>query len=208
MGAHETAAGAGPLGPLVVLTDRSSCQIPLLAVVEEAIGAGARAILLREKDLPRRQRAAIGRSLQEILSGVGGVLLVASDVDLAREIGAQGVHLAARDPRDFDRQGLIIGVSCHDAGEVARAHAWGADYAFLSPIFETPSKPGYGPALGAMALGGHPLPVYALGGITAGRAAECLLGGASGLAVMGQAMRDPTCVSALLREIARVGRRG
>jgi len=86
----------------------------------------------------------------------------------------------------------LIGVSAHDAADVAAAAASGADYATLSPIFPTASKPGYGPALGVAALGGaarHALPVLALGGITPVHADECLRAGAAGIAVMGEVMR-------------------
>jgi thiamine-phosphate pyrophosphorylase len=80
-----------------------------------------------------------------------------------------------------------VGVSCHSPGEVARARAGGADFAFLSPIHDTPSKRAYGPPLGiaalrdAAALG---LPLVALGGIDAARAAEARAAGARGVAAI------------------------
>jgi thiamine-phosphate pyrophosphorylase len=73
--------------------------------------------------------------------------------------------------------------------DLQRAAAEGCDYATLSPIFASASKPGYGPPLGVHALGGAPLPVYALGGVDETNAAACIAGGAAGVAVMGAAMR-------------------
>lgn len=71
----------------------------------------------------------------------------------------------------------------------------------LSPVWETASKPGYGPALGveglAAAVAAVPgLPVYALGGIGPGRVAACVEAGAVGVAVMGAVMGavDPGAV--------------
>ena len=69
----------------------------------------------------------------------------------------------------------------------------GADYVTLSPIFPSASKPGYGPALGTNILGEAAklgIPVLALGGVTADKAAACRAAGAAGIAVMGPAMRS------------------
>jgi thiamine monophosphate synthase len=72
-------------------------------------------------------------------------------------------------------------------------------------VYPTPSKPGYGPALGEAALRRlTAIPdaprVYALGGVDAARAPECLAAGAAGVAVMGAVMtaEDPGAVVAAL----------
>ena len=81
--------------------------------------------------------------------------------------------------------------------EVISLEKAGADYVTLSPIFETASKPGYGPLFGSVALKEAArqivIPVIALAGITSSNATECLLNGASGVAVMGGVMQasDP-----------------
>ena len=73
----------------------------------------------------------------------------------------------------------------------------GADYATISPIFPTQSKPGYGPPLYLDGLkrvvGKVTIPLVALGGVTAATALSCRRAGASGVAVMGTIMRasDP-----------------
>jgi thiamine-phosphate pyrophosphorylase len=87
----------------------------------------------------------------------------------------------------------VVGRSCHSAAELAAAAAEGCDYATLSPIFPSASKPGYGPALGVDALRDAPLPVYALGGVDPTNARTCVEAGAVGVAVMGYVMRaaDP-----------------
>ncbi len=115
------------------------------------------------------------------------------DLDAAAALGI-GVHLPARGSLAAARRVLgadaLIGISAHDPDEVAAAAAAGADYATLSPVFLTSSKPGYGPALGLGALRGPwKLPVLALGGVDAGNVAACVEAGAAGVAVMGEAMR-------------------
>ena len=82
--------------------------------------------------------------------------------------------------------GFLIGVSCHSIGDVERAAGEGADYVFLSPIFASPSKPGYGPALGVGLLGeacGRVwIPVLGVGGVSGGPAGACVAAGAAGFA--------------------------
>jgi thiamine-phosphate pyrophosphorylase len=193
------------IGPLLVLTDRVRAEAAgrsLADNVAAAVLAGARVVILREKDLPRDERRALARALLERLDPVDGALIVASDAALAREVGAAGVHLAAADPWPA-ADGLRVGVSCHSAADVEAARRRGAAYATLSPIFPTASKPGYGPALGVAALGGHGLPVYALGGIGPGNAAACVAAGAAGVAVMGAVMDDPGSVRAILAALSR-----
>lgn len=192
------------LPPLLVLTDRSQANRPVADVVRAAIGGGARAVVLREKDLARAERVAVAAELADLMAAVGGLLLIASDPSVAP---AAGVHLAGGDP--FPSTGGLAGRSCHTAEDLMRAAAEGCSYATLSPIFATPSKPGYGPPLGPAVLADAPLPVYALGGVTAANAAGCLRAGAAGVAVMGTVMsaehpdRVVADLLAALDEVAR-----
>jgi thiamine-phosphate pyrophosphorylase len=178
---------------LLVLTDRTQCA-SLLATVRTAVGHGARAVVLREKDLPESARTEIAASLRDVLDPVGGLLILAGSPDKST---VDGVHLAAADPFP-DPRPRLVGRSCHDASELARAGHEGCDYVTLSPVFPTASKPGYGPALGsgglAELIGSARSPVYALGGVTPAGAAACRAAGAYGVAVMGALMRDPSLV--------------
>jgi thiamine-phosphate diphosphorylase len=181
---------------IVVVTDRRQARRPLPELVSAAVAGGARWVLLREKDLPRPERAALAARLRAALAPVGGQLIVAGPDPL----GGDAVHLSAAD------QPVAVGLvgrSCHDAAELARLAT--EDYATVSPVFESASKPGYGPALGPAGLrdlcqcAGRP--VLALGGIeTPERAAACVEAGAAGVAVMGAVMRaaDPAATVAEL----------
>lgn len=186
--------------PLLVLTDRTQCTRPLVDVVTEAVEAGARAVVLREKDLSEGRRTELAEHLRTVLAPVGGALIIA---------GARGaaVHLSARDafptlPPSW------VGRSCHGAHEVRAAGEEGCDYVTLSPVFATASKPGYGPALGVHGLAALTAiatpPVYALGGVDPPDVADCLAAGASGIAVMGPVMRAPQIVAAYLAALHQV----
>ena len=184
---------------LLIVTDRHQASAPLADIVGEAVHAGANWIWLRDRDLPRGERRALAVALLAITRPARARLTVGADLALAAEVGADGVHLAADAAPDAiaaarARLGVdaIIGVSAHGDADVAAAQAAGADYATLSPIFATASKPGYGPELGFSALARaapHGLPLLALGGVTAERARDCVAAGATGIAVMGEVMR-------------------
>ncbi|NJP33160.1 thiamine phosphate synthase [Micromonospora thermarum] len=178
---------SGPVG-VVVLTDRRVARRPLVEVVAGAVAGGVRWVVLREKDLPRPDRAALAAELRAVLAQVGGTLVVAGPDPL----DGDAVHLPAAGPYPPPRLGLV-GRSCHDHTELARLTT--EDYVTLSPVYPTRTKPGYGPPLHpeglAALIGASPVPVLALGGIeTAEQVQDCVEAGAAGVAVLGAVMRS------------------
>jgi len=181
---------------LLVIADARTVGGRLRAVVAEAVHCGARAVVLRARELPTAPRLELAAAVRQLLAPVGGLLIMA---------GGRGdaVHLAAREPFPEPRPALV-GRSCHDTEEVSRAAAQGCDYVTVSPVYPTPSKPGYGPALGPSGLAAlcRPgLPVFALGGVTPDAVPECLEAGAYGVAVMGPILRSPTIVTEYLERL-------
>jgi thiamine monophosphate synthase len=182
---------------LLVVTDRTQAAGPLVDVVARAVDAGARAVLLRDRDLPDAARSALAADLRAVLDPVGGLLVTAGS-------GSSAVHLAAAEPIPDPRPPLV-GRSCHSAAELARARAEGCDWVLLSPVFPTASKPGYGPALGVEGFARlRPLgpPAHALGGVLPEHGPELLAAGAAGVAVMGPVMRAPSVVRDYLAALA------
>lgn len=181
---------------LLLITDRRMTDQPLAEVVAAALAGGCRWLLVREKDLPQAELAALLAEIIELARPYGAAVAVSGDAEVAARSGADGVHLphgysvaAARAVVGPDAR---IGVSAHSLDEAQRAAASGVDYITLSPVFLTASKPGYGPALGLAELERVaallPIPTVALGGITAATAGACLQHGAAGVAVMGTIM--------------------
>ncbi|MBE7247075.1 MAG: thiamine phosphate synthase [Actinomycetospora chiangmaiensis] len=192
-----------PPSPLLAVTDRHGHARPLVETIGAVLQGGVRWIWFRDRDLDPAVRRRLGDAVAGRVRALGGVLTVGGDVALARALDADGVHLGGGSDRRAiaaARAALgeraLIGVSAHTSGEASAAAKAGADYVTLSPIYETRSKPGYGPALGPgglAAAGKVGLPVIALGGLDATRIAECRTAGAAGVAVMGGLMRaeDP-----------------
>jgi thiamine monophosphate synthase len=201
----SSADSAARLPRLLVVTDRVQAAGPLAVVVADAVAAGARAVLLRDRDLPDDERAALAADLRAVLDPVGGLLVTAGSVAGPGHPAVHpAVHLAAAEPFPDPRPALV-GRSCHSAAELAQARAEGCDWAFLSPVFPTASKPGYGPALGVEGfarLRPPGPPVYALGGVLPEHVPDLLAAGAHGIAVMGPVMRAPSAVRDYLAALA------
>jgi thiamine-phosphate pyrophosphorylase len=186
--------------------------VSLAAVIRETVRAGVDIVQVREKDLTSRELIIL---VEEALSatreqGMGGARVVVNDrVDVALAGGADGAHLAAHSMpvqvvRRFVPRAFVIGVSCHSLGEAMAAESGGADYLVLGPVFETPSKLGYGPPLGLEELRNVAsrirIPVLALGGITVDRIRPCLEAGASGIAGI-RIFQDCESVQERVREL-------
>ncbi len=190
-----------PAPPLLLVTDRRQARRPLPEVVALALAAGCRWVSVREKDLPEDEQIALVRMLMPMTRRHGARLTLHGDAALAKICGADGVHLSAgSDPlavRVLLGPGKLIGVSIHTMTEAEAIDPSVVDYALAGPAFETPSKPGYGPEIGRKGLGeiarASRVPVLAIGGLNAARAAEVLAAGPVGIAVMGGIMRaaDP-----------------
>lgn len=198
-----------PVPPLLAISDLGQARMPLAGLAGRLLDAGCRWFSLREKHLPPDEQAALLHLLAPRFREADAVLsLHAADAVLAQECGLAALHLSRGGDVAAARRRLgpdaLIGISCHDAGELTGAARAGADYACLSPFFESASKPGHEPletAAQTRLLARARVPVIALGGIEGPEQAEaCRRRGAAGLAVMGPLMRadDPQAVFRML----------
>lgn len=188
---------AGSMPEFLVISDRYQARHSIEKIADWSFAAGLRTFMLRDKDLPRAERQALAQRLSDIARRQSARLIINGDWTMAAQVGAAGVHL--QQPRDIPTareilgEEAMIGLSAHSRDDLVAAADKGANYATLSPVFLTQSKPGYGPALGIEGfralVSETSLPVLALGGITTLNARQCLQAGAAGLSVMGAVMR-------------------
>lgn len=160
------------------------------SVLEAAISGGVQIVQLRDKALGERQlRRAAERAL-EVCRREGALFIVNDHPELARAVGADGVHLGQHDMPLAQARALLgpdplIGLSTHGPEEI-RAHA-GADYLGVGPVHATPTKPGR-PAVGlelvADAAAELELPFFAIGGIDTGNVGAVIAAGARRIAVV------------------------
>jgi thiamine-phosphate pyrophosphorylase len=159
-------------------TDRARIGDPAAVARRLPPGSG---VVLRDYGAPNRD--ALAREMAAVAADGGLIFVVGEDADLARTVGAAGVHLPERSLARLKsiRAGwpkALLTTSAHSREALLQARRVGADAAFVSPIFSTASHPGAS-ALGAdklkTLLDRAPLPVIALGGI-AGKTVGALTG--------------------------------
>jgi thiamine-phosphate pyrophosphorylase len=128
---------------------------------------------------------------------VGARLLVNGDARIARDVGADGVHLGRGSDSVADARFILrdawVSTAAHTDDEVRRASDEGADAVLVSPVFTTRPPFSTGPAKearglqairSARALAGSRMAVVALGGVTPENARACVEAGADGVAVV------------------------
>lgn len=166
-----------------------------LSVVAAALAAGARLVQVRPED-HYNDRAAfdLATAIAGLCDEHGALCLVNDRVHIAQAVGADGVHLGVEDlPIDAARRLLpspaIIGGTCRDPESARAARRAGATYLGVGPVWGTTTKAGLPQPIGLSGLAAVceavDLPVIAIGGITAERAARCREAGAHGVAVVG-----------------------
>ncbi|HET7290401.1 MAG TPA: thiamine phosphate synthase [Thermodesulfobacteriota bacterium] len=180
---------------LYVITDKKLIPRDRFAdTVEEAIRGGASVVQLREKDTREDEVIEIGKTLLGLTRKYGVPLIINDSAELARVIGADGVHLGEDDPmvahaREVLGRDKIIGVSCY--GKIERginAERDGADYVAFGTPFFTPTKPERTPTsfdvLKEAVSRIKSIPIFAIGGITPENAESVLETGVDGIAVI------------------------
>lgn len=144
--------------------------------------------------------AAALESAQELREATraAGVLLIINDrPDIARMVGADGVHVGQDDLDANDARALlpggIVGVSTHNEAQFEVALTRPVDYIAVGPVFSTTSKADPGPLVGlefvSWASSRTTKPIVAIGGINAPNARSVVNAGARGLAVISEVMR-------------------
>ncbi|MGY5883026.1 thiamine phosphate synthase [Modestobacter lacusdianchii] len=182
-----------PLGGLHVLTDAAGGP-RALAAVAAAVAAGAPVVQVRAKGCTDRVLHDFARAVVEICRPAGVTCLVNDRVDVALAVGADGTHLGEHDlplaaARRVAGPGHLLGGTARDPERARLLVAEGADYLGVGPAFATTTKTGLpdpiGPAGVAAVAAAVPVPVVAIGGVTAARVGELLAAGAAGVAVVG-----------------------
>ena len=165
----------------------------MYAVVEQLLEGGCQLLQYRDKTTDHARRRREARQLAQLCQQYGAALIVNDDVQLARQCGAQGVHLGQSDTQLLDaRQQLgkdaIIGITCHASLTLAQTAANnGASYLAFGRFFNSHTKPSAKPAtldiLSAVRERWPTLPTVAIGGIGLHNAGQVLQAGADYTAI-------------------------
>lgn len=164
----------------------------MLEQARRAVDAGIDLIQVRERDLDAAPLAALVSGVLAITRGTATRVVVNDRLDVALACIADGVHLRGdsigiADARRIAPAGFLVGRSVHSESEAAASGD--ADYVIAGTVFETASKPGAGSSMGLDGLRAivhaSPVPVLAIGGVTADRLLGIAATGAAGIAAIG-----------------------
>ena len=181
----------------------------LKAALEPAIAA---AFQLRVKDVDEHELARLAEPLQRICADAEVAFIVNDSMNLAKRIGADGLHLGQSDGDVREARALLgpsaqIGKTCHDSRHLAmEAGEAGADYVAFGAFYPTTTKPSdYRPEPSILSWWSavFEIPCVAIGGITADNAKPLIEAGADFLAVC-QAVWGKDDPSAAVRAFAHV----
>jgi thiamine-phosphate pyrophosphorylase len=179
----------------------------MTACVDAALDGGAAAIQYRNKAAPADLRLQQGRALRALCARRGAAFIINDDIDLARAVGADGVHLGRGDATISEararlRPTALVGASCYDSLERAEAAVGaGADYIAFGSFYPSITKPDAvraGLSLLSTAKARWTVPIVAIGGITPANAEVLIEAGADAVAVI-SALFDAADVAAAAR---------
>ncbi len=163
----------------------------ILSDVEACLKGGVQLLQYRNKE--RQNYLELARDILDLCRQFQVPLIINDDIELAKNISADGVHLGKDDgdipsARALLGTSTIIGVSCYNDIERAKqAEKAGASYVAFGRFFASDSKPLTSPAkistLSKAKLSIH-LPIVAIGGILPENATQLLTAGADILAVI------------------------
>lgn len=179
---------------------------------------GVRFIQLRMKgaphDLVRRTAEAVRAVIRP-----PSLFIVNDDPQIARDVGADGVHLGQDDMPYAEARALlgpeaVIGLSTHNPTQTRDACALGPDYIGVGPVFATPTKAIPDPVIGLKGMGEMlaqaTVPAVCIGGIDLDNVAEVLAAGARNVCAVRAITQsdDPERVVAAFQERIAASRLG
>lgn len=196
-----------PRRGLYALTPDGLETSALCVAVEAALTGGAVLLQYRNKLADAELRRSQARALQPLCARYGVPLLINDDLELARDLRADGVHLGESDAdikaaRATLGPEAIIGASCYDdLARAERATAAGASYLAFGAFFPSSTKPNarrvsWDLLREAARFG---LPRVAIGGISADNARPLIAAGADLLAVISDVFDTPDIEAAARR---------
>ena len=210
------AGAAGPGCQLYLVTPPAFDPAAFAEDLKAALDAGPAACLqLRLKGAPDDAVRRAAELLMPVCHGYEAAFLVNDRPDLARELGADGVHIGQEDAAYAEARALVgggatVGVTCHNSRHLAmEAAEAGADYVAFGAFFPTATK---APKTRAETetleswSAATVVPCVAIGGITVENCRPLVRAGADFLAVVGGVWDHPAGPAAAVRAFGAIMR--
>lgn len=204
------AAQAKRVPCLQVITDEVlQTRFTHVEIARLVVEGGADAVQYREKRaLTTRELMAVASDILGACTGTPVQLIVNDRADVACAVGAPAVHLGRNDldvatARAILGAAAVIGGTANSYEEARAVWSTGADYLGVGPLYGTRSKANPAPDMGLDTLAricrDSPIPIVAIGSITAERIPEVIAAGAYGVAVLSAVVSADDPVEATAR---------
>ena len=165
-------------GKIQFITDGVDSQ-SVLSQVETVVSNGINWVQFRMKNECFDNKVVIGEKIKHICAKYDATFIINDDVQLAKVLQADGVHLGLGDmnpleAREILGENAIIGATCNTIEDIRLRYQQGVDYVGLGPFRYTTTKKNLSPILGlegynsiisAMRKEGIDIPVVSIGGI-------------------------------------------
>jgi thiamine-phosphate pyrophosphorylase len=179
----------------------------LLAVAEELCRGGVDLLQLRAKGFAAEEVENMARVVQPLLLEHDVPLIINDFPEVARSIGAEGVHIGQDDGSLADARAIIgetmwVGRSTHSPAQAQAALDEGFDYIGFGPLFPTPTKLGR-PGIGLENIAsveqsvGSRIPVFCIGGITFSTLPQVIAAGARRVVIVSALLQSADIAAAV-----------
>jgi thiamine-phosphate pyrophosphorylase len=162
-------------------------------VLKKAVLDGAAIVQLRDKQSSREIIKQKALELKKYQEEKEFIFILNDDLELAIEIGADGVHVGQDMPTPKNTE-LIVGKTTHNITQAKQAVADGANYISAGPVYPTPTKPGR-PAVGLKYVREVAtqidIPFVTIGGIDLNNLTDVLKAGARTIGIVRAADQTP-----------------
>lgn len=173
---------------IICVTNRTLCREDVFLPRIRILAKQGIPVILREKDLPESEYHRLAGLACREHPG----LILHSFPETARKLQVRNLHLPMHQFRELSARHLLgdfrqIGVSVHSVQEAQEAQTLHADYLIAGHIFRTDCKkdlPPRGLEFLEEICRNVRIPVYAIGGISAGNVRSVLDAGATGVCIM------------------------
>lgn len=189
--ANKPIVAAALLPSRLMITGECDTAEQYLESLKGGLNRRAEGVMLRAKHLPDDRFIDVARSMQEFCCTQDVFLTLNTSVELANELGVDGLHLSSARLMVMESRDQFIGrwlsASCHNEEELAKAQELAVDFVTLSPVAVTTSHPDT-PPIGwerfTELVAETTLPVYALGGMGEHTLHQAWDAGAQGVAAI------------------------
>ncbi|QUP55596.1 thiamine phosphate synthase (plasmid) [Ralstonia syzygii] len=161
------------------------------AELTDTLRSGIRLLQLRAKQLEPREHLDVARKTRDLCRQFGAILMLNGPIDMAREVGCDGVHLSSDALMSLRSRPapdtVLISAACHSVEQLEQAARVEVDFVTLSPVLRTRTHPDADP-LGWESFSElvqcSRVPVFALGGMSPETLDQAKSAGAWGVAAI------------------------